>query len=192
MREQLEIVDERTARFSAALDANAEHRAGAVREILLSARIAFMIGQARIIHPAYRVVLLEVFGHGLRILDMPLHPQGQRFQPDDVQEAVEGRLAPAEVAQAHHPRAANERRRAERIGQDDIVIGRLGLDDAGVAPAGLPVEVAAVDDRAANAQPVATDPLGGGVNDDVYTVLERAAEVGRCERVSTTTGMPCA
>ncbi len=45
---------------------------------------------------------------------------------------------------------------------------------------GAPVEVAAVDDDAADGGAVAADPFGGGVHDDVGAVVEGAAEVAAC------------
>ena len=47
----------------------------------------------------------------------------------------------------------------------------------------LPVEAAAVDDRAADGDAVAAEPFGDGMHDDVGAELDRAAQIGRGERV---------
>ena len=52
----------------------------------------------------------------------------------------------------------------------------------GNLPRGRPVEAAAVDDDAADGDAVAAQELGGGMHDDVGTVLDGPAQVGRGER----------
>ena len=60
---------------------------------------------------------------------------------------------------------------------DDAVVARIGVDEVlGNAARRRPVEVAAVDDDAADRRPVAADPLRRRVDDDVGAVLDRLRE----------------
>mgnify|MGYP003343966415 CR=1 FL=1 len=53
------------------------------------------------------------------------------------------------------------------------MVGLVRLREAGETPI-APVEVASVDDEAADGRAMAADVLGGGVDDDVRAMLERA------------------
>ena len=51
------------------------------------------------------------------------------------------------------------------------MVGWFWRDDTIMATAGLPVELAAVHDRAADAQAVSADPFGGGVIVNEYAPI---------------------
>src|SRR5690606_31079591 len=69
-----------------------------------------------------------------------------------------------------------------QVREAQAVVGRIGFGVVG-EPAAAPVEAPAVHDDAADGVAVAADPLGGGVDDDVGTPLDGAAQDGGGESV---------
>ena len=63
------------------------------------------------------------------------------------------------------------------------MVAGVGVGDLCILAARLPVEVSAIDDHAAERRAVATDELGGGVDDDVRAVLEWTEQVRGTEGV---------
>ena len=64
------------------------------------------------------------------------------------------------------------------------MIGTIGLRQARIFVAlGFPVEIAAINDYAANRIAVAVEELGGRMDDNIGAMLERAAESWRCHGV---------
>ena len=108
------------------------------------------------------------------------HPQRQRLQPLDELEGVEGAHARADVAQQHDAGAddvGDRPQRLHRLGPHRAVIAGIGLVQRGEAlGVRRPVEVAAVDDDAADRGAVPADVLGGRVHDDGGAVVERPAD----------------
>ena len=103
---------------------------------------------------------------------MPRHAYRQGFEP---LEEIEGRLrchAGAEVTQALGARAHDEGGRAEFLGKIETVISGIGLGHAREFTRGFPVESAAVDQHAANRDPVSADPFGGRMEDNINTMFE--------------------
>ena len=86
--------------------------------------------QAGVFDPADPGVLFQEFGHGLGVLDVPVHAQAERLDALDGQEAVERALAGAVVAQDLHACLDDEGGQPDRrqIGIHQPVIG---LDRAG-------------------------------------------------------------
>ena len=102
------------------------------------------------------------------------------------QERVERSDRGSEVALQRHACAQDVLRGPERFGQlaeHQAVVARVGFGELRKATAAGVVEVAAVDDDAADRRAVPADELGRGVDDDVGAVLERAQQVRRRERV---------
>ena len=87
-------------------------------------------------------------------------------------EGVERRERGAGIAQPLHAGLEDEGERAEGFGVGEAVVGGIGLDEVLEAAGGLPVELARVDDQAAEGGAVAADELGGGVDDDVGAPLD--------------------
>ena len=63
------------------------------------------------------------------------------------------------------------------------MVAGVGVSNVAVLAAGLPVELAAVHDDAAQGGAVAADELGGGVHHDVSAVLDGADQVRGAEGV---------
>ena len=125
-------------------------------------------------------VAFQIFGHSLCIGHVAIHAQAQCLDAHQRVPTVLGRLAGADVTQCLDTRLDAEGRQAHagQIGVDQAVVAGIGRGEVVEAPAG-PVEVAAVDDDAADGGAVAAQELGGAVGDDVGAPFERAAEIGR-------------
>ena len=164
--------------------AEGDDAARAVRQVLPSQLIVGAALQPAVVHPGHPFVLLQEFGHGLRVLAVALHAQVQRLQSQVEQEAVEGA--------GHRPQVAHQLCRglgdvghpAEglRVGQPVVALVRLAQSRELVGM-GRPVEVAAVHDGAAHRCGVPVHVFRGGVGHDVGPPLEGAAVDGRGEGV---------
>src|SRR5690606_19761633 len=77
--EELEPLDELAARLEPALDAEHDHRAAHPGEVLLVQRIGRVRLEPRIADPLDLRMVLQVLGHLLRVLAVPLHPKRQRL-----------------------------------------------------------------------------------------------------------------
>ncbi len=113
---------------------------------------------------------------------MTLHAQRERLHAEEELLRVERRERRAEVAQ-HVDASANRERdvaQAREVAEDvpelQAVVALVGLGEERVAAA-APVEVAAVDDDAADGGAVPAEPLGERLDDDSGAVLDRAAQV---------------
>uniref|UniRef100_A0A0N4ZJU5 NAD-specific glutamate dehydrogenase n=1 Tax=Parastrongyloides trichosuri TaxID=131310 RepID=A0A0N4ZJU5_PARTI len=169
--EDLHRVLEAGARLAAAplfngSDAKGQQTGRLAAEVLLNQRVGRMVFQSGVVDPFHLGVGLQPLGDGGRVLDVTVHAQGQGLQPLQDQEAVERRQRRAGVAQRHHARAADEGRRAKRLGVDHAVVAHFGLVQAAEARLVLgPGEVSAVHDGAADRGAVAADVFGQGVDD---------------------------
>ena len=183
MREQLHVRDELHAGVVAALEAEGEHRARALRHVFLGEAVILVARQAGIADPRDLRMLREPFGDRLRVVAMALHAQRQRLDAGEDQERVERRERRAHVAQAEHAAGDGEGEIAERLVQHDAVVFRARLGQHRIALLARPVERAAIDDHAADRVAVAAEKLRQRVHDDVGAVVDRLAEVGRRQRV---------
>ena len=117
-----------------------------------------------------------MLGDGKRILRVPLQAQMQRLDSLQQQERVERRECRAGVAQTLHASFQDERQRTERFPVGNAVVRRIGLDEVREAAGGFPVELAAIDDDAADGIPVAAKELRRRVDHDVRPVLDRTKQ----------------
>ena len=116
-----------------------------------------------------------------RVLDMARHADRQALHTLEDVEGVGGAHARPEIPQALGPRARDEGRRPELLGEIDAVIAEIGLGQRRELARGLPVEGAGIDDDTADGDPVSPQKLRRRVHDDVAAVLEGAEEAGRGE-----------
>ena len=109
----------------------------------------------------------------------------RRLDALDEREGAVGRDRGTDVAQQLHARLDDVGDAvAEHVGVAGAVVARVGLGESGELLDVLrPLELAAVDDDAADDRAVAAEELGGRVHDDVGTVLERTDEVRGRDRV---------
>ena len=179
--EEFQALDEPAASFDPALDAEAEDRARALRQVLRGPRVVGVRGKAGVADPGDLRVRGEELGDALGVGHVPIHAQAQRLDALDRLPAIERRLAAAEVPQDLDPRLQDEGRRAQ-VGVHQPVVGRVRRGEVGEAAAG-PIEIAAVHDDPADGRAVAAQEFGGAVDDDVGAPLERPAQIRRGERV---------
>ena len=90
------------------------------------------------------------------------------------QESIEGRERGAGIAQALHAGLEDEGERAEGRSVGKAVIGRVGFGELLEAAGGGPVELAGVDNDAADGGAVAAEKLGGGIDHDIGSPLDGA------------------
>ena len=191
VREELHLRDDRRAGFGTALDAEGHQRPGTLRAVLLRTLVVAVAGQPGIAHPRHLVVAGEELGNGLGVVRMPLHAERQRLAAGEDEERVERRDRRAEVAQAEHAAGDGEGEIAEGLAEHHVVVFRPRCGEHRIAVRRHPVELAAVDDDAADGIAVAADELGHRVEDDVGAVLEGPAEIGRGQRVVDDERHPC-
>ncbi len=128
--------------------------------------MARVIGQPRIDHPLDGVVVLQPSGQLECVVDMALHPQGQRLQPLQQEEAVERRLRCPQIPEAFDPSPnrkgdiAKRTAHAEHVGEYQTVIAGGRISEERELAVG-PVELAGIDDHSADGRSMSADPLGG-------------------------------
>ena len=98
VREELEAVDKLAAGIVTALDAKAEHGAGALGQVLLGQCVIGTGLEARVLHPFDEAVPFEEFGDGLCVGHVAIHARAESFDALNEEERVEGAEAWAEVA----------------------------------------------------------------------------------------------
>src|SRR5882757_2187609 len=140
VREEVDAVDDLDAGFVTALDAEGEDRTRALGQVLSGERIVLVRFQAGIVHPRHGGMLLEKFGHFLRVAAMTLHAQPQRLDAQHGDPGVEWRLRGAEIAQAHGMAVEGVGHVAEGLVEIEPMISRLGATDAGELAVLRPVE----------------------------------------------------
>ena len=133
--------------------------------------------------PADRRIFRQRREHRGGVGNVPFHAQTQRLDAGQNARRVVRRQAGAEVSQAFGSRPHDERRRAKFLGENEAVIAGVGLRQRREAVRRAPVEMAAVDDGAADDEAVAADPFGQRMHDEVGAELDRPAEIGRGEGV---------
>ena len=82
----------------AALDAEGEDAAGALRAIAPRQLMIAIVGQAGVGDPADLIVRGQMLGDRQRVVAMALHAQRQRLDPGQDQERIERRDRRAEIA----------------------------------------------------------------------------------------------
>ena len=122
----------------------------------------------------------QVIGDGQGVAAVLPHPQRQGFDALDERVCVERRHWRAKVAQQRDPHLQYIGDRTNRLGglgPDGAVVGRVGCVQRRLtARVGFPVEVAAIDDDAADRGPVAADILGRGIDHHGRSMVERTHE----------------
>lgn len=178
IRNELEPINHLRPGRLAALDAKAQHTAIPALEVLLGRVMRGMALQAGVRHPRDVGIRLKPRRELDGVLRVALAAQRQRLEPEDELLRGEGVEAGANVALQLDARADDEADGAERLPELEPVVARGWLDELREARGvGAPVELAAVDDDAADCGAVPADPLGRRVHDDVGAVVKGADEV---------------
>ena len=128
-------------------------------------------------------VVGKVFHDLFGVLGMALHAQAQSLNTLQQQECVERADSSAGITQQDGTHIGYESSRAGSVHKADAVVAGVGCCNGGIVAGSSPVELAAVHDDAAQGGAMAADELGGGVNNDVCAVLQRADQVRGAEGV---------
>ena len=183
MEQQLQRVDKRPPGLLAALELEAHQRAIATVQIGVGPASLLPVHQARIDRLRDLGVAVQVVGYRGGVAVMPFHAQRQRFQPLQRQEGVHRRGRRAEVAQQGGPGlddVGDGPERLDRLGPHGAVIARVRFVEVWLALREcLPVEIAAVDQHAADGGAVPAYIFGRGIHDDGRPVVEGPAKQRR-------------
>lgn len=96
---------------------------------------------------------------------------------------MERRKGCACISQENSSDLCNESRSAYCLGEADAVVAGVGFGEGGELSARFPVELAAVNDNAADSSAVAADELCCGMNYDICTVLNGTDKIRSTEGV---------
>ncbi len=167
MAEQLERVDELHRILVAARDPEGEKRACALGHDHLGEVVIGRGFQPRIGHDLDPRVLFQIFGDDLGILDMALHAERKRLDPQ--QRVMRALRVSSSCRDRARPTAMEWKVKAmppSAPWEIQAVIGGLGAARLGYLPEARPVELARIDDDAAGHRAVAGEVLGGGMDDE--------------------------
>lgn len=142
VREEIDGLDDLHARLVAALDADGEDRAGALRQVFLRQRAILVRGQPGIGDPGNLRMAVEILGDLLRVLDVALHAERQGLAAEDGEVGVHRRHGRPEVAEPDGVAIDGVGEVAEGLGESEAVIGRLRLAERGETIVLGPVEAA--------------------------------------------------
>src|SRR5215211_2581115 len=148
-----------------------------------------MVGKARVVHPVHLGVALQELGDGLRVPRVALHPQWQRLEALQEEEAVERAEGGAPVPEHLDAGLQDKRELPERWVDLQPVVGGIWFGEPGELPV-IPGEGAAAHYDTANRRAVPADELGRRVYDNVSPVLQGVDQVGRRQGVVIMSGTP--
>jgi|GEM_PF-5178849 len=172
MAEQFQRIDQFHPGVIATLEAHGEHRARAVRQVFLRPVVVFRRFQAGIRNPFHRRMTLQIFRDLQRVLAVPFHAQGQRFQAQQGVERVLRLLTSAQVPQADGDGMEGVGHRAECLAEVEAIVFRRGLAERGVFVAGHPVEIPGIDHDAADGRAIPAHEFGGRGAEDIRAMLD--------------------
>ena len=182
-REDLQLVDKLECCFLAALDIKGEDGRTAVREVLLVQCMVRMIRQRRMVYMLNLRVIGQELNDLLGVLNVTLDTQRQSLSALQQQKCVERRNGSTSITQQDSADVGYESSRTNCICKRDAVITRVRLSDRCILAGCLPVELAGINNDAAEGRAVAADELGSRVNNDISAVLNRTDEVRGTESV---------
>ena len=182
-REDLQLVDKLECCFLAALDIKGEDRCAAVREVLLVQSMIRVVRQRRMVHMLNLRVIGQELNDLLGVLNVTLDTQRQSLSALQQQKCVERRNGSTSITQQDSADVGYESSRTNCICKRDAVITRVRLSDRCILAGCLPVELAGINNDAAEGRAVAADELGSRVNNDISAVLNRTDKVRGTESV---------
>ena len=182
---ELEALHKGLGRRATTVKAKAHNAAGTVRHVLLSQVIILIALQARIAHKAHFGMTLQELGNGQAVLAVTRHAHMEALERAVQEERRLRVLHGTKVAHELSGCLGNKGTLAtELLGIRHAVVALVGRGEAReLVGMGHPVEVAVVDDHAAQVGSMSIHVLGGGVRNDVGAPLKGTAHHGRREGV---------
>lgn len=176
--DELEVVHDLATASSTTLDTKRQNTSEAPRKVLLGQLVRRVALQTQIGHPGDIGVALQPLGQLQRILCVPLAAQAQRLNAQ--QQLLRGKWIQgrAQISEDLHSNANGKCDGSEGVPELEAVVSLGWVVELRESLCVLaPVELSAVDYDASNCSTVATNPFGGGVDDDVGAVVDGTDEV---------------
>ena len=176
--DELEAINNLATSRSITLDTKAENTTEAPLQVLLSSFVVRMALKPGVRHPADIRTVFEVLGQGQGVLGMSLGTEGEGLDTEEELLGSEGVQSGTEISENLDSGADDEGDGAKGLPELEAVVtvgGFVHLREAvGVL---APVKLARVDNDTTNGGTMATNPLGGRVNDDIGTMVDGSDKV---------------
>ena len=153
--ENFKVVNEFLRGLRSAFNLESKNRNAAVREVFFIKRVIGMIFKRGVIDFIDVGIFRQEVDDLQRVLDVALDAQRQSLNALQQNECAQRRDGGAGVAQQDRSNVGDERRRAECLIETHAMIAVIGLDEPREATRLLPIELAALDDDAADALAIA-------------------------------------
>jgi len=175
---QLESIDDLTTSSSATLDTKAQHTTKSTLEVSQGELMGRMVLKTRIRNPGHVFGFFQPSRQGKCVLGVTLSSQTEGLKTLNKLECSERVESTTQVTEDLNTNTDSEGDGSESIPESQAVISCRGLDHIRESLAVLaPVEVTGIDDDTTDGRAVAANPFGGGVNDDIGSVLDGLDEV---------------
>ena len=139
-----------------------------------------MVWKKRMVHFGYFRMSGQILDNFQSIGNVTFHTERQGFQTLQQDKSIERRDRGSCITQNNSPDASDESCRPRHIGKDRPMITWVrfaqGRELIGIC---FPIEIATVHNHSSQARSVSTDKFGGGMDDDIGAVFDRADQV-RC------------
>lgn len=176
--DELESVDNLATSLATTFDTEAQDATVTPLEVLLGRLVVWVALQTGVRDPADLRVVLEPFGQVQSILRVAFGAETKRLNTEEELLGSEGVESGAQVTEDLDTGTNDEGDGAEGFPELEAVVTRRRFDELGEASSVLaPVELARIDDDAADGGAVTANPLGSRVDDDVSAVLDGSDEV---------------
>ena len=181
MGQEFNVIDKFDAGVAAALDPEPYDSSEPLGQILPGVLVGRVILQPWIGHPCDIGVFLQPPGDLKGVFAVLADPQGQRFDPLQEEEGVEGAEGRSDVSQELDPGLDDIGKFSQRFAVNQAMVAGVRFGELGETSRG-PIKITRVHDGAPDGGPMPADELCGRINDDVDPVVERS-EKHRAYRV---------
>ena len=158
---QLEAVDDLTARRTAALDPKRQHSAVPAREVFRGQPVRRVALQTGVTDPRHMLMLFQPLRQPQRVCRVSLGAEAEGLEPEEELLRRKRVQTRAEIAQDLHANADGEGDGTERVPEFEAMVSLRRLVELGKALGMLaPIKLAAVDHDPADRGAVPSDPFG--------------------------------
>lgn len=173
--DELEAVNDLGASLGTTLDAECEDTAESALEVLFGHLVRWMALETRVRNPCDVLVLLEPAGKREGVGGVSLATERESLETEEKLVGAKGVESWSEVTKNLDTNADSKSDRTESVPELETVVSLGGLDHLRETSAVLaPVKLARVDNHTSNSCAMAADPLGGRVDDNIGSVVDRA------------------